>query len=621
VAFVEQVRPVGAPAGQIPILVSQNFYKANDRYKDENGERLDKFVSGEFVAQTVYGMQVVVTNPSPSRQRLSVLAQVPVGAIPVANAQPTKTIRLDLEPYRTQTLDILFYFPMPGTFNHFPVHVAKNEMTVAAAAPTTFTVVAKPTKVDTESWDYISQNGTTEQVIAFLDRENVHALNLDRIAWRMKEPRVFETVVTLLKARHQYNATLWSYALQHNNVPAAREYLKHMDVLANEVGGPIVSPLFSLDPVERYSYEHLEYKPLVNARVHSLGERRQIVNDRFHQRYHAFLHLLSYRKTLTEDDKLAVVYDLLLQDRVGDAMALFATVDVAKLATKMQYDYCQAYLFMFDAEPGKARAIAAKYADYPVDKWKALFANVVNTLDEAEGKGVKVADAENRDQRQAQAAANEPGFEFAIDNKAIKLNWRNLKEVTVNYYLMDVELLFSRNPFVQQTRGQFNSIKPNRTVVVKLAEGQSKMDIPLPEEMAKKNVLVKLAEGQSKMDIPLPEEMAKKNVLVEIVGAGKSRTNAYYANAMTVNYIESQGQVTVTNPSTNKPLAKVYVKTYVRLQDGTVKFHKDGYTDIRGRFDYATVSTPERVQPGKFSVLVLSPEFGAAIKEVEPPQR
>ena len=26
--------------------------------------------------------------------------------------------------------------------------------------------------------------------------------------------------------------------------------------------------------------------------------------------------------------------------------------------------------------------------------------------------------------------------------------------------------------------------------------------------------------------------------------------------------------------------------TSVRLQDGTVRFHKDGYTDLRGRFDY-----------------------------------
>jgi hypothetical protein len=35
-------------------------------------------------------------------------------------------------------------------------------------------------------------------------------------------------------------------------------------------------------------------------------------------------------------------------------------------------------------------------------------------------------------------------------------------------------------------------------------------------------------------------------------------------------------------------LPKVYVKVYSRLADGSVKFHKDGCTDHRGRFDYSS---------------------------------
>jgi len=31
-----------------------------------------------------------------------------------------------------------------------------------------------------------------------------------------------------------------------------------------------------------------------------------------------------------------------------------------------------------------------------------------------------------------------------------------------------------------------------------------------------------------------------------------------------------------------------------------VKFHKDGYTDHRGRFEYTSVSTPERQQDSQF---------------------
>jgi hypothetical protein len=68
-------------------------------------------------------------------------------------------------------------------------------------------------------------------------------------------------------------------------------------------------------------------------------------------------------------------------------------------------------------------------------------------------------------------------------------------------------------------------------------------------------------------------------------------------------------------------MAGVYVKVYARLGDGAVKFHKDGYTDLRGRFDYASVSTPERAPVARFAVLVLSDEHGAQIREAAPPQQ
>jgi hypothetical protein len=85
--------------------------------------------------------------------------------------------------------------------------------------------------------------------------------------------------------------------------------------------------------------------------------------------------------------------------------------------------------------------------------------------------------------------------------------------------------------------------------------------------------------------------------------------------------LENYGQVRVTESAASKALAKVYVKVYARLADGTVKFHKDGYTDHRGRFDYATVSTPERQPISRFAVLVLSDERGALIREAMPPQQ
>src|SRR5205085_3814277 len=144
------------------------------------------------------------------------------------------------------------------------------------------------------------------------------------IAFRMRDRAFFELVLHLLRDRHVYHTTLWSYSLFHNAVDPARQFMLHTEQIVAECAGPIRSPLLSVDPVARHQYEHLEYKPLVNARAHSLGQRRQIVNGRVHEQYHRFLALLSYHAQLNDDDKLAATYYLLLQDRIDEALATFA---------------------------------------------------------------------------------------------------------------------------------------------------------------------------------------------------------------------------------------------------------------------------------------------------------
>ena len=286
---------------------------------------------------------------------------------------------------------------------------------------------------------------------------------------------------------------------------------------------------------------------------------------------------------------------LLLQDRIDEAVDTLARVKRENVPTKMQYDYCAAYLELFTDDPKKARSIAAPYADHPVDRWRNTFAAIVSQLDEIEGKGPKLVDKDNREQQQGQLAATEPGFEMTLDGKTIQLVYQNLETVTVNFYPMDVELLFSSNPFVTQSGGQFANIRPNAT-----------KEVTLPK-------------GGAKAAIPLPAEFANRNVLIEVTAAGKTRSQPYYATALTVNVTENYGQLKVSDTVAGKGLSKVYVKVYAKLANGQVKFHKDGYTDLRGRFEYASVNTPERQAIERFSILVLSDDRGALIREAAPP--
>src|SRR5262249_57826787 len=120
---------------------------------------------------------------------------------------------------------------------------------------------------------------------------------------------------------------------------------------------------------------------------------------------------------------------------------------------------------------------------------------IIHQLDEAEGKGgdVALAQADDRGQRQGQLAATEPGVEFTIDNKQLRLSWQNVSEAAISYYLMDVELLFSRNPFVQQVSGPFASIRPNATQTVKLPAGKSELAWPPPPDLASRDLPVEPA--------------------------------------------------------------------------------------------------------------------------------
>jgi hypothetical protein len=88
-----------------------------------------------------------------------------------------------------------------------------------------------------------------------------------------------------------------------------------------------------------------------------------------------------------------------------------------------------------------------------------------------------------------------------------------------------------------------------------------------------------------------------------------------------VRFLESYGQVAVNEPESQKPLAKTYVKVFAKLADGQVRFHKDGYTDLRGRFDYASLSDDPNAGAERYAVLVLDDRRGAVIREIAPPAR
>ncbi|MEO1997134.1 MAG: hypothetical protein ABGZ17_17845 [Planctomycetaceae bacterium] len=597
IVFHEQIRSARMPENKSPILVSQNFYRHGDRYRQVHNERQDKYVTEEFLTHTVYGCQIVATNPSSSAQKLDLLLQIPRGAIPVLNSHYTRGMQLRLEPYNTKTLDYYFYFPTAGDYTHYPIHVARDEQVVARVDAFPFNVVDKLSKLDRGSWSFVSQNGTEADVFAYLQQNNLENTALELIAFRMSDKPFFSRILSLLASRHIYNHTLWSYAVYHNDTAAIRQYLQHANAFVQRCGPQLSSPVLDIDPIARKSYEHMEYSPLVNARSHQLGRKRQVLNDRFHTQYHRLLDVLSYQPELSHQDHLSLAYYMLLQSRISEAIAHFKQIDAEHIESRMQFDYLAAYLDFFNDDPQLAPTIVEQYAGIPVDRWRKRFQAMAAQLNELKGRKNRVVDPTQINQTQTNLAATEASFDFEIDARNVVVNYQNLKQVQIKYYLMDIELLFSRSPFARHDSGQFSQIRPNVSQSVKLP-GKAR-----------------------KHSIPLPETLHNSNVLIEVTAGGRSRSQAYYANALVVQLIDNYGQLQVTHKENGKPLPKTYVKVYARARNGQITFYKDGYTDLRGRFDYSSLSTNTLDNVERFSLLILHEELGAIVREASIPQR
>ena len=599
IALHQQVRGVKLEQGNTKILISENFYQQDDRYRYEEGIRYDNFVSKGFVPHTVYGSQVVLTNTTSTPQSVELLIQIPQGSVACNRSQATRTIKYGLNGFSTQTFEYSFYFPAAGDFTHYPAHVSAAGKALAVADGIEFEVVDKEASADETSWDYVSQNGDGDQVIEFINRENIQRLDLNKIAFRMSDKEFYRLAIDTLRKRYVYNPTLWSYAIKHNDADAIREYLTHDNKITTNLGLAFDSELVTIDPIQRNWHQHREYWPLVNARAHQLGAERKILNPNFAKQYRNLILTMTYRSELNDDDHLLLTYYMLLQDRVESALEHFDQAKGAKLNYQMQYDYCDAYLDFYREDPAAAAKKASKWAEYPVDHWRKRFQEILNQVDQIKAGEVKVADADDADQEQTKLAAKSESIDLEVTGDQAKLTFQNVKQAKLNFYEMDIEQLFSRSPFAQNDLDGFSLIRPNMTTDLKLRANKK---------------------GQGVKKLTVPDELQNKNVLIEVVAGDQTRAKPLFTNSLSIGMFENYGQVQVRVEKTSLPLAKAYVKVYAQLSNGAVRFHKDGYTDLRGRFDY--VSQSNRANDGitKYSILIMSEENGSVIRQANPPR-
>jgi len=221
-----------------------------------------------------------------------------------------------------------------------------------------------------------------------------------------------------------------------------------------------------------------------------------------------------------------------------------------------------------------------------------------------------------RERRMEMLANAQPSIAFEVENRQLIFNTFQIDTIVANFYKMDIELLFSMSPFLEKDRmgdsvNVFSFIQPNESLQVQFSTMKPKYD-------AGDNML-------KAYQVEIPQSLWHGNMYCEVVVKSPSQfmsTRAlcqpFYDHRLLVQVKERYGQLKVLDKETKKPLRKCYVKVYAFV-NGASKFHKDGYTDRRGMFDFVSVSCDHLTQTTKFAILVHSQTCGSVVETAEVP--
>ncbi|CAI2378280.1 unnamed protein product [Moneuplotes crassus] len=578
------------------------------RFFDPNNRNSGKIT--EFLVNKVYQIETIITNVSSEIKEFQILWQIPEGSLPLGRTNYQKSENKSLNSYSTTTFSYYFYFPSSGKFSQFPANITIDNKVVARANKCEFDVVEERTEVSNETFRDILHGGNDEEILEFLKTANLYkgekGFSFYDILWKMKDKDFFIKTTDILRERKIYEREIWGYSAYHKDHKTFSELVSNSD-LPYRVGTFFESGLIKCSP-ELSGFKHLDYFPMINSRAHKLGDltNSAILNVELRNTYNRLLFTLAEKERLDNNDYLNLTYYYLLQDRINEAISIFEKVNPDDFDTpgtlKMQYDYMRAYLDFFTGEETGfkvAKMISKKYADYPILSWKVLFTEILDQLEEFE-EGVDYdQEIDNTDETKKKANLKksinlEPTLHCELEGKTVKVEYNNIPKILVKYYVIDPEVMFSRTPFLNQSTEDFAYVKPMDTQEV---------------------VLDKKLKTQT---FEIIEKLQNQNLVIEISGEAKQAFLTYFSTSLKISINENFGELKVSDED-NKPLSQVYVKAFSKQNNGEVKFFKDGYTDIRGKFEYAQINSKKLGSVTKFAILAMSDNHGSTTREAKVP--
>ena len=165
--------------------------------------------------------------------------------------------------------------------------------------------------------------------------------------------------------------------------------------------------------------------------------------------------------------------------------------------------YFDFYTHSDDLNFAKAREIVDKYKNYSNKTFKTMFDKIKQQLDEVDE--MKTA----KKPPQGEPEATTIGLPETASNRTkdltpiiqnivldentgqLSVTCQNIYKLTVKYYLIDAEILFSRSPFVKDQTEQFSYVMPFKSIVQQTNDnGDTRID--LPADLKGKNLVIEV---------------------------------------------------------------------------------------------------------------------------------
>jgi hypothetical protein len=153
-------------------------------------------------------------------------------------------------------------------------------------------------------------------------------------------------------------------------------------------------------------------------------------------------------------------------------MKLFYKIDKNQLigensSLEIQYDYMRAFLDFSNSESdfSISKEIFIKYKDFLISQWKEMFEEIEDQLIQYEGREVEEIndlddEVSKKKKQEKEVAKNLPKLSSSLVGNELKIIHANIKEITVKFYFIDMEVLFSRTPFISQVRNFIIFLEP-----------------------------------------------------------------------------------------------------------------------------------------------------------------